>query len=896
VELGAGRSLLHYRLVEKIGEGGMGVIWKATDTSLDREVAIKVLPDAVARDAERLARFEREARLLATLNHPNIASVYGLHDVDGTRFIAMELVPGDDLAQRLVEGAMPAQETIAAGRQIAEALEAAHEAGVVHRDLKPANVKLDAEGRAKVLDFGLAKAFDSSEGPDGNPAESPTVTSAGTLAGTIMGTAAYMSPEQARGTAVDKRADVWAFGALLFEMLAARRPFEGETISDTLAEVLKSTPEWDHLPSTTPASLRAMIRRCLEKDRKRRLRDIGEARILLEDLESGRDPVAAKPETAASAPPRTGYRLRAVALLAVSALLFAAGYFLRTPDAAGPSGIRPDARLRRVTFEPGLEMEPTLSPDGNYLAYSTDDRGNLDIMVLPLAGGSANRVVAGDGDDAQPAWSPDGTRLAFVSARDRSGRLSPVGGLGAGSAYVVARGGDLFVAPAMGGSPIKLAEQGAYPAWSPDGDRLVYQSDRAGHWDIWIIDAEGGDPRALTQDAHADYQPTWSPDGRWIAFVSRRGDSELHVRPADGIETRSDVALVTATLILGPEWSSDGRWLYFTSDRSSTASAMNVWRARFDPTSRTLGTAERVTLSDASDVDVTVGRGDACLAFSTAQFTPNIWELEVASGRLRPITSGHGDEDYAHLSPSGDRLVVQSARGTDSQALWTVNLEGKFLERITHGAHEALTPRWSPDGKQIAYQLNTDNSAKIVVGSPGGASVSPVTEVTSPDAVYSPAWSPDGKQLAWSRSDASATSIWIAEIGGEPRPLVEGEGSVGFPSWSPDGTQVAFQRENEGPRQIFTISPEGGEIRPVTHDAIEYSHPEWSPTDGDSILVVVDHEDLALITVSTGEIRRITAFDQATTMVDYPSWSADGTRIYFSFYRKVGDVYLLEGY
>jgi len=271
-----GASLLHYRLVDKIGQGGMGEVWRALDTTLDREVAVKLLPPALGADPERLARFEREAKLLASLNHPGIAVLHGLHEHEGLRFLTMELVPGEDLAQRLQRGPVPIEETLAFARCIAEALEAAHERGVVHRDLKPANVRVTPDGDVKVLDFGLAKVSepDPASGSQ-SPSMSPTLTSAGTAHGVILGTASYMSPEQARGRPVDRRADIWAFGCVIHELLTGRRAFEGETVSDTLAEILKTDPDLDDLPAETPVRLRRLIERCTRKDPRNRLRDIG---------------------------------------------------------------------------------------------------------------------------------------------------------------------------------------------------------------------------------------------------------------------------------------------------------------------------------------------------------------------------------------------------------------------------------------------------------------------------------------------------------------------------------------------------------------------------------------------------------------------------------------------
>jgi serine/threonine protein kinase len=282
MSLQPGTDLLHYRVVEKLGEGGMGVVWKALDTSLDREVAIKVLPPDLATNPDRLARFEREARLLASLHHPNIASVFGLHEADGLRFLAMEYVPGEDLAQRLLRGPLPVDEAMEIAGQVSDALQVAHEQGIIHRDLKPANVRLTPEGKVKVLDFGLAKALDPAvTSGSGAPSTLPTITSAGSVAGMILGTAAYMSPEQARGRKVDRRTDVWAFGCLYYEMLTGRRAFDGETITDVLAAIVTREPNWEALPDDTPAAVKSLLQLCLQKDAGTRLRDIGDGLLLV---------------------------------------------------------------------------------------------------------------------------------------------------------------------------------------------------------------------------------------------------------------------------------------------------------------------------------------------------------------------------------------------------------------------------------------------------------------------------------------------------------------------------------------------------------------------------------------------------------------------------------------
>ena len=283
MKLESGQMLLHYRLDEKIGEGGMGVVWKATDTKLNREAAIKILPGDFTSDPDRVSRFEREARFLASLNHPNIAGIYGTHESAGCRFLAMEFVEGEDLAQSMARGPMPRDEALKIAVQIAQGLEAAHDAGVIHRDLKPANVKLTPSGTVKVLDFGLAKVFAPEGSAAGQPSMSPTMTSAGTMAGMILGTASYMSPEQAKGKEVDRRADIWSFGVVLFEMLTGRRLFQGDSVPETLASVMMRDVDWGALPADTPAQVRRLLQRCLQRESQSRLKDIGDARISLEE-------------------------------------------------------------------------------------------------------------------------------------------------------------------------------------------------------------------------------------------------------------------------------------------------------------------------------------------------------------------------------------------------------------------------------------------------------------------------------------------------------------------------------------------------------------------------------------------------------------------------------------
>jgi serine/threonine protein kinase len=568
VAIDPGQQLLHYRLVEKIGEGGMGVVWKAIDTTLERDVAIKILPDGLAEDPERLARFGREAKLLASLNHPNIAAVYGLHQAPqpeprpgagGVHFLAMELVEGEDVSTALQRGAFSVEQALGYAGQLADALEAAHEKGVIHRDLKPANLRITPEGKLKVLDFGLAKAFAADgESAGVNPSYSPTLTSAGTRAGMILGTAAYMSPEQAKGYAVDSRADIWAFGTVLHEMLTGEPTFKGETVSELLASVLRDPPDLDRLPHTVPRNIRRLIERCLRKNPRERLRHIGDARIELLELQ----------ELPASAPSgKRTWPLPAAGLILGVLLGLLAGTSIPTEENEAGAAPKPPT-LRRLTELPGPERHPHLSPDGRQLIYASAAGGNLDLYLLRVGGDRAIDLTAGSTvDDSQGKFSPDGESIAFRSERD---------------------GGGLFTMGATGESVRRVTDFGMDPCWSPDGRRLAFATEAVDDpygrqlvSALWTVELATGRTKQLIAKSDA-VQPAWSPDGRFIAYwANTGGQRDIWIVAADG----GDPVAVTQDHFTdwSPIWSPDGRWLYFSSDRGGS---MSLWRLPVDASGR----------------------------------------------------------------------------------------------------------------------------------------------------------------------------------------------------------------------------------------------------------------------------------------------------------------------
>ena len=507
--LPSGTRLGSYELTAAIGAGGMGEVYRAKDARLGREAAIKVLPADLAGDAERRARFEQEARAASALNHPNILTVYDIGDSESGLYIAMEYVEGRTLRELLVSGPVPTRKLLPIATQVADGLAKAHVAGIVHRDLKPENVMVNKDGFVKILDFGLAKL--AAPAGDGG-SELATMVGPGTSPGVVLGTVGYMSPEQASGQAVDFRSDQFSLGAILYEMATGRRAFQKKTAVETLSAIIREDPApIAGVNPAAPAPLRWIVERCLAKepeDRYASTRDL--ARDLKQTQERLSDPTGEAPVLGA---PRPGRRRWWAAMLAALALLAAADLALRLRPRAVAPATTPS--LKRLTFGPGLEDEPSFSPDGKFLAYTSDERGNLDIVVQSLSGGEPIRIGDGDADDGEAAWSPDGSKLAFVSARDHGGRLGIALNVGPLEPYLNAKFGDIFLVPALGGTPAKLVEDGYFPSWSPDGKRIVFMSNRDRQLNLWTVSADGGAPARLTKE-HGHRLPAGLVAGREV--------------------------------------------------------------------------------------------------------------------------------------------------------------------------------------------------------------------------------------------------------------------------------------------------------------------------------------------------------------------------------------------
>ena len=845
---GPGQSLLHYRITEPIGEGGMGIVWRARDETLGRDVAIKVLPPGVGDDPRRLARFEREAHLLASLNHSNIAAIFSLHLQGGVRFLAMEYVPGEDLSVRLLRGPVPLDEALRIGRQIAEALEEAHEQGVVHRDLKPANVKLTPSGRVKVLDFGLAKVF--TDGPEADAGGSTSSDSAlaqlTTREGVVLGTAAYMPPEQARGAVVDKRADIWAFGAVLYEMLTGSRPFAGASVVDLLAAVVTAEPDWSRLPAGTPPALERLLRRCLHKDVRQRLRDIGDARIEIEALINGSSdgggarPIplpgyAASAAPAASAGARPSWREVAVFVTgAVAAGL--AWWSLSASPAAPPAAVE----RYNIEVPPGTRLEDTvgavrqslaLSRDGSTLVFLVRERdGRRQLYVRRLDRVAAEPIEAAAGGD-MPFLSPDGQWLGFAA----DGKLKKV--------------------LLSGGQPVTLCDapepRGA--SWGDDDTIVFAPSVRGG---LFRVPAAGGTPSQITTIERARGEeghrwPLMLPGSRGVVFnVEAEGD----VAGARSLAV-ADLATGTRTTL-----ASEGSYARYVDGTLLYGHAGSLYAVPFDASRLVTTGAARPVVDDVRMDLPNTGRVFADAAASGALvYVPGfprpgnrrlLWVDRL--GRTTPVSAELRPFSGARLSPDGRSLAVTIQDGSVT-SLWMHDLTRATWNRLTGGG-QASTPAWTPDGRHIVFSAEQNGRGILMVPADGSATPLLVKDLTGllidmPDVL------PDGRRALVAVQDANGDDIFELSLDGRGtlEPVVTGPGGEASPAMSPSGRYLAYSSNESGRREVFiretqgtgrkwTVSVAGGSTPRWRADERELFYVEGTkmmvvPLDADAMLV-----------------------------------------------------------
>jgi Tol biopolymer transport system component len=885
----AGRRLGVYQIEARIGAGGMGEVYRARDTKLGRDVAIKVLPGALTRSADRRARFEREARLLASLNHPHIAQVYGFEESEEIAALVMELVPGetlDTLIQR--RGIRPAH-ALAIARQICDGLEAAHEKGIVHRDLKPANIKLTPDGVVKVLDFGLAKV---SAGEFVNAAHLPAGSSDGTKQGVILGTATYMSPEQARGQPVDKRTDIWAFGCVLYEMLTGRRAFAGDSLTDTLAHVIEREPDWSAVPGTTPAGVRRLLERCLRKDVRQRLRDIADARMEIDDaLAAPTAEAGSTPVVSARRPQRPARRWAPIGWIAAIVLASAVGitwrlwvndYFWQNPLA--------DARPVRLTDFEGEEVDAAISPDGKFTVFLSNRDGPLDVFVSQIGSGAFTNLTKGG--FRPPTWamvretgfSGGGEQVWFM-------RQTP------GSPTRI----SILMGPTMGGIPKLFLEGGSDPTWSPDGKAIAYHTQDPGD-PIVIADGNASNPRrifAAEPGAHCHFL-VWSRDGRFIYFAkgSPTTDMDIWRVPAGG--GHAEQITFHHAWVAYPAWL-DARTLVYsaTADDGSGRWLYAIDVEHRIPHRVSSGIAEQY-LSVAVD-QVTPHHLLATVASPTAA----LWTVPIANdiqpeSAIQPI---HAANTRA-LSPryAGDFLAFLSSKG-GADGLWTLDNRGTALELWKGGDGGVVAaPAISPDGNRICFSYRKEGRAGLYVINANGTGLT--TVATSIEVQSAASWSPDGKWVAIAGNQGEGTRVFKIPLdGGAPIRLRD---TLAFnPVWSPDDRFIVYSEHAAGGSfEVKTMTPDGASVVLPAVASLGLRFPVWFGTPyrfmpGGKTLITLQgtapNQNFFRLDLETGEQRQLTSFDSKSgSVIQNFDISPDGKRIVFDRLRNHADIVLMN--
>lgn len=771
-----GTRLGPYEITAPLGKGGMGEVHRARDTRLDREVAIKVLPDVLARDPERLARFEREAKVLASLNHPNIATIFGLEEFPGGRAIAMELADGETL-----RCPVPLPEALRIAVQIAEALEAAHEKGITHRDLKPANIMVSSSGQVKVLDFGLAAV---GRAPAGTGEESPTLTLAMTEAGVIMGTAAYMSPEQAAGKAVDKRADIWSFGVVLYEMLTGRRLFQGESVSHILADVLRGPIDLKALPAGTPAAVGRLLERCLERDPRLRLRDIGEARIVLGNPEAN---------VQAEAPAKSKRGALVWAGAAFAALAVAAGGWL-----AGrldqPTAAREVTRFA-ITLPPRSVVTggaPAITHDGRSIAYAARAADGTTRLYVRRLDRLASTEVAGSDGAQLPFFSPDGGRVGFFA------------------------GGKLMIAPLEGGIASAIANVSYLPlgaTWGEEDEIFYVPSLNSG---ILRIPASGGKPRNLTEPdggakGYAHTWPQYLSETQSLLFTVWGGRSG-----SAGEKVLLSIGNGKETHVPSPVPSSAR---YAASGHLLTSGPQGVTAGRFEPKTTREWPGQTFVLEEVFHSQSINTSWFAVSETGTLVYVPGnpsfgtlAW---VDRGQVTPITNKPQAVDDFTLSPDGTRLAT-----IIDLKFWVIDLKRGTRIRLTQlGEGNSLRAIWSRDGSQVIFASNREGDWDIYTAAANGG---PAKRLLARPATQFPmSVAPDGTLLFSERAKGSASDLWTLSPGGEAAPLIVSQAAKVGGQFSPDGRMVAYVSDETGrdevylalvskPGEAVAVSAEGG--------------------------------------------------------------------------------------
>jgi Tol biopolymer transport system component/predicted Ser/Thr protein kinase len=878
-----GRTLSHYQILEKLGSGGMGDVYKALDTKLNRTVALKVLPRELASDPERRQRFEQEARAASALDHVNIITIHDILEADGTHFIVMQYVEGRSLRELMQKGSLDLKEALLYATQIAEGLSRAHGKGIVHRDLKPDNVMVTEDGLVKILDFGLAKLTEPGELSEAATRDLDIKTKEGH----ILGTAPYMSPEQAQGKSIDARSDVFSFGSVLYEMVTGRRAFAAASLPELLTAIIREEPrKVSELLPSAPLDLERLISRALRKEPERRFQSMADMKVEIQDLKETLDSgsfVSAEQVTGMAVRHRGKTWPWLAAAVAAMVAAVAGWLYLSSLET-----VRAPPRTLPLTAYPGEEGLPALSPDGSLVAFIRfGDSPTFDLYVKMIDGGEPLLLSSGSQVIHSTAWSPDSRQIAFMRrAEGDDGNLMD----------------GLFVVPVLGGGERRLgtfrAGKSRGLSWSPDGKlfAIPHREQREGQASIYLFAPETGEMRRLTTTP-ADYvvgdsYPRFSPDGKTVAFFRENmgNVSDIYLIPVDG---GGDHRLTfDGSHTMGLDWTEDGESIVFSSTRSPRGTAFSLWRV-----SAAGGEPEPLKVGE-QGILPTLSRQGARLSYVSTRLVYDIWRVGGPSAvdqtePLPHIISKRGDA-FPQYSPDGEKIVYCSGR-TGYQEIWISDHDGTTPRQVTFlEAQVTNSPSWSPDGQQIAFQSTKEGSYDIfTVGADGGP---PHRVTTESWGELSPSWSRDGQWIYFSSNQSGSPEIWKTPArGGKPTRVLDKATTC---LESPDGRFLYFSKRSPaipGPLGIWRIPVDGGEEKQV----IEHTgFRDWAIFEK-GICYINRQADpgpaIEFYDFETGGIRTVTVLEDQPGNYGF-SVSPDGRWILFEHVEIHGEIMLVENF
>jgi serine/threonine protein kinase len=865
--LSAGTTLGSYQIVAPIGAGGMGEVYRARDTKLNRDVALKILPETFASDPDRLARFTREAQTLAALNHPNIAAIYGLEESGGVRALVMELVEGDDLSQRIARGAIPLDEALPIAKQIADALEAAHEQGIVHRDLKPANIKVRADGTVKVLDFGLAKAMEPVAGSSPGMSMSPTLSLHATMAGVILGTAAYMSPEQARGRPVDKRTDIWAFGAVLYEMLAGARAFDGDDVTEIIAAVVKTTPNWSALPADTPRPIVVLIQRCLEKDRTSRIGDISAARFLLADHATlGVAPTGAPPS--APLPHSAGSRTLPW-VSSAAALVFAIAWLVVWAPWRAEKPV--ERQLLQYTVASPDKVKNiqhiAVSPDGHYVVMQASGDGGQQLWVRSLDS-LQTQPLAGTENASLPFWSPDSRDIGFFTSTQLK-KISVTGGPSQA----------LCDAPNSRGG-----------TWSRDGAIVFAPGNGIGG--LSRVAAAGGVPVPLTKNESGGTHrwPMFLPDGRRVLYLANGGNANgIHLASLDSTDDRRLVLDESNPQYVPPSPGNPFGHLLFV--RQQTLMAQPVDSQSLDPKGDLFPVAERVSRGQSNGHNLYSVSGNGILIFQAGgggAEIQHVW-FDRSGKDIGTVGTLVRSRNSIALSPDGKRVVVERAENQGPSDLWITDMERSGSEtRLTFDASVNVSPVWSPDGSKVAFGSNRKAGNLTLYQRASNGTGQDERLFESKDVNVPTDWSRDGRFLVFASTSVDGKTredLWALPVTGGATPGKQGDKKPILllrtdyaetqGQLSPDSRWLAYTSNESGTFQVYVQPFAPGWDTPITGkwqiSTTGGTQPRWRGDGKELFYLATDRKLMTVDVKATAQ-----SFDRGTPQALFDSRSSVG--------------------